>query len=1405
MLGLTKPQKIIYDMEKFAGGSIATVCGGVMINGVKDENILTAAINEIYRINDALRTRITEKDGIPYQTILEYKEQKIPVLRFKDKQELDAYAEKYAKEPMDFYGPLCELSAVVLDGKYGILGKFHHIISDAWTLSLVGSQYSILANGNSPEAYSYLDYVSAEKDYLESKRYPKDREYYIEQYKKCDEATYLSDKQITSYIADRKHFIIDNEKTAKIVNYANEHKTSVYMLLMTALGVYMNRVKMNQEKFYIGTAILNRTNVREKNTVGMFINTAPVLIELNNDEPFAENLKINSRTLFGIIKHQKFNYIDVLETLRSEFDFSGNLYDVVLSYQNAKMTGMSDDFESTWYHCGMQTESLQIHIDDRDSEGILKIHYDYQTEKFTEKEIEMMHSHIMALLFDAIENDSVAISKLNMTDAREKDILLNKFNDTYVKYDDSKCFHELFSMQAKRTPDMPALIFEDEIFTFEQLDEMSNSLAHFLRENGIKPNDVVPIISKRSWHIFVAIIAINKAGGAFMSVDPSYPEDRIQYMLNEAKSSVALYLDYPFEFGIKGVDLESFDFDYNPQPVKNINTSDDLTYVIFTSGSTGKPKGLTIRHKNAANFCNKNHLNICDKILKADYNVFLSVTNTIFDMFITECFIPLTNGYTILFANDAQAMSPVQLSKLCKKYKPDVMETTPTKLKAYISNCENLEYLQNMKAIILGGEALPESLLEELRTLTQADIFNNYGPAETTVWSTIEKTSDDEITIGKPIANTQIYILDKYENLLPTGVIGEICIAGDGVGAGYLNRPELTEERFVDNPFSEGKMYKTGDLGYWREDGNIIYIGRNDFQVKIRGLRIELGEIEDAIDSVDGVSQAVVAVRKDNSGRQLICAFYTEDKKVDVAKIKSEISARLPKYMVPHIFTAISKMPLTTSGKINRKALPEVDLTCISNETEYVKPENKLQQKLADVVQRVLNYEPVGLNDDFFDLGGDSLKAIELVSRAHSEGIYFNLQAVFDNPTVGKLYDHIQNTDKQAVVYKHADFEKYQPILENNKATLIEIPRETELGSVFVTGSTGYLGSHVIDKLLDNGAKKVYCLVRNDAKRLFDTLSYYFEDKYDGDKRIVPVIGDLEHLADVKINDNIDFVIHTAASVKHYGSYQYFYDMNVGGTLGAISFAKTHSAKLIHISTLSVSGNGLADNFDVHRNEEEKDFYESTLYIDQPLDNVYIRSKFEAEKAVFDAMLSGLEANIIRVGNLTNRKTDAKFQKNYKSNAFLNRIKAVLEFGHFPDYLMHLYAEFSPVDDTANAIVTIAKHFNNKFTVFNANNHKNLYFDKMFNYLSKLDINIRQIGNADFINRLKSPEYMPIYEALVNDMDENGKLLYDSNIKIHNEFTVEYLRQLGFEWSDIDFEYIKKYIEYFREIGYFTV
>ncbi len=726
-MNLTKPQKLIYEMEKFHGGAISVVAGSMLVDGIADTKKIKNAVNQLLENNDVLRTRILEKDNNATQEVVAFKEQDFEVLEFQTEDELKNYAKEKAREPLDLTGSLCDMKIIVLPEKYGIFAKLHHIISDAWTLSLMGTQFNKFMCGEAFGAFSYTDYIESEENYTGSKRYEKDKEFFIEQFKKCDEATFLNEKQTITLKSERKTFVISKDKTEIIRAFAKNNSTSEFLLFLNALSSYINRTKLNKEKFYIGTAVLNRSNFKEKNTMGMFINTVPLLIEVENEKSFKENLESIEKTVFSVFRHQKFNYGDVLKALRQEFDFQEKLYDVMLSYQNATVEGKS--FETEWYHCGSQSESLQIHIDDRDNEGIFKIHYDYLTEKFTENEIERLNTHILNLLFDGIENEDKKLYELNILSEDEKNKLLFEFNDTKIDYPKDKCVHELFEERVKEHPDKIAVIACDKTLTYKELNEEANRIAHSLIEKGVKQGDIVAFMLPRKSFLLSVMLGILKSGAAYMPIDPDYPEDRIEYMLSDSNAKFCIT-----ENNIS--DFKENKKHHNPD-IKI--SSNNICYCIYTSGSTGKPKGTLLTHLNALNFTNDNSYNISHEIIKSDYKKIVSITTVGFDIFVTESLLPLTNGLEIVLANENQAKFQSELNELLKKYPVDVLQTTPTKMKSLITDKTQLDYLKKLKAIILGGEVLDEVLVREICSYTNAKIFNIYGPTETTVWSTISE------------------------------------------------------------------------------------------------------------------------------------------------------------------------------------------------------------------------------------------------------------------------------------------------------------------------------------------------------------------------------------------------------------------------------------------------------------------------------------------------------------------------------------------------------------------------------------------------------------------------------------------------------------------------------------------
>lgn len=1302
-------------------------------------------------------------------------------------------------------GPLVHIGFT----KEALLFDIHHIIADGSSVKILLQNIVDIYEGKEPEK-SELEFSDYAKYFY--KLDTTEHKAYFKNMMCCDlEPVVLPKAEKKGQGGRSKEYLIPEEVFWKARKYARKHNITETMVFLGAYGILLSKYTGKDE--IISSIILqNRVHAEIQNLVGMFVNTLPAFLQVKGN--VLEYMNGVKELLLNLYRYQELPFWDIANAIGMKDKSVINTSFVYQSDGEKVLTLDGRKFKPQFIDTCTAKFDLSAELVPLEKECRLRM--EYNLAKFDEPLMDAMVSAYI-LILSQLEKEK--ISDITILSEAEYHRLIDEFNDTYVAYPKTKCIHERFSEQVKKTPDKTALVFEDKKFTYTQLDKMSNSLAHFLKEKGIKPNEVIPVIAKRSWHVIVAMLGVLKAGGAYMPVAPDYPVGRIETMLEIAESRIALLFGFEKRLKAETIELKDFNFAYRECEIKNVNHSEDTAYVIFTSGSTGTPKGISVCHRNVCNYAdNNNNNNVCHKIIKNHYESIVSVTNIVFDIFVTESILPLLNGLCIYFANETESMTQTGLSSLLEKNQVDVLQTTPAKMRNFIMDKANVAFLHGIKAIVLGGEEFQKDLCQELRSYTNAKIYNIYGPAETTVWSTNKLVeSGGDITIGKPIANTQVYILDKYSNPLPVGVPGELCIAGDGVGKGYLNRPELTAERFVPNPFAtaenrHGKvMYRTGDLACWLENGELQYLGRIDTQVKIRGLRIELGEIESVMSQIAGVRMAAVADKRDGDGRQYLAGYYVADEELDRKELRRQLGRRLPQYMIPHYFVRLKALPMTPSGKIDRRNLPLPDFTVQTG--EYTAPATEKEKRLCEILGQILGIKRIGAEDDFFELGFDSLKAIELVAKAHQAGIEIGLQQVFDYPTVRKLCGQTEEEKEERVLYKTSDFESLRPFLEQNVVDGDLKPRKRTLGNVLLTGATGFLGAHILYELMKEETGIVYCVVRsgiegNGEKRLKERLEYYFGSACEKEfgKRIIPVSGDLERedFLDEPLAD-IQTVIHSAASVKHYGSYEYFYRANVLATEHVVKFAKSTGARLIHISTLSVSGNSMADQFSGYRSQEEMEFDETSFFVGQPLDNVYIRSKFEAERKVFLAMAEGLEARIIRVGNLTNRFSDFKFQPNYKENAFLTRVKAVLELGCFPDYLLPLYAEFSPVDLTAEGVVKIAR-YGEKQCVFHLNSNRPVYFGRMMEIMEKLGISMKILDREAFGRELgrtlerTGTEY--IFKALQNDMDTDGNLVYDSNIRIKNDATLWFLKCVGFEWKEIDYEYLRGYVDYFRNLGY---
>ncbi len=1005
---LTLPQKQIYYTEMFNKDAININCGSVLLDKLYDVEKIKKAVNDVFRMNEALRTRVYTENGEPSQYISDYTEKAIEVLSFKSKDEVHQYGKKQAQIPMDLSGELCEIKAISSEEFCGVFYKVHHIVSDAFTFSLISSQIHKLLEGIPVDVFPYSDYIAEEENYIFSKRAQKDKAFFVEQYSNMGELVYFSDSLPIRGESERYVRLLDEDITLKIKDFAKSKGVSEYAVFLTLISIYIAKRKNYSGNFYIGTPVLNRSSVKQMNTAGMFINNVPFPAKVEEDKSFEFNLEKTKDMFFNVLKHQKFNYICALNELKID-----QSYDVSFSFQNSTIYG--DNFKSTWYHNKVQSESLQIHIDDRDNEGVFNISYDYQIDKFTEKDIKKIHEQLCNLLLDAIENPTKEIYALELLSADEKQKVLYDFNDTAAKYHKDKCIHNILEEFAEKTPDKTAIVACDKTLTYKELNEEANSIAHSLIEKGIGSGDIVAFMLPRRSFLISTIIGILKSGAAYLPIDPDYPDERIKHMLSDSGAK--------FCITEKNI-TELLDNSQSCNP-NSVVKSTDICYCIYTSGSTGKPKCALINHGNLMNFCTDNDKNEFQGYVATYSENILCCGNITFDISIAEIMLALVFNKTLVFADESAQSSSKQLSAIIKQNKIDSIFSTPTKLYTYLLNDAFSDIFSLVKCVLVAGEELKVEVLNKLSCFDNVTVFNGYGPTETTMGASFCKIVNSDITIGKPIANTQLYIVDKYMKPVPIGVTGEICIAGDCVGAGYLNRPELTAEKFIDNPFGKGKMYKTGDLAYWREDGNIIFVGRNDFQVKIRGLRIELGEIENAITSIDGIDMAVAVVRKDNQDRQLICAFYTGEEK-SAKELREEIGRSLPKYMIPHIFAHLEEMPMTSSGKTNRNNLPEIDLINISEETETVIPVTTKERVLADVVCSVLRTNSISMLDNFFNIGGDSIKAIYIVSELEEKGYELHVADIMQKDTLSDIAKAMHPTADK-VIYEQEEVNGFIP------------------------------------------------------------------------------------------------------------------------------------------------------------------------------------------------------------------------------------------------------------------------------------------------------------------------------------------------------------------------------------------
>ncbi|MGB7131472.1 MAG: amino acid adenylation domain-containing protein [Candidatus Sulfotelmatobacter sp.] len=933
-------------------------------------------------------------------------------------------------------GPLLRAFLITLDDhEHRLYMTFHHLVFDAVTAYQVfvpelETLYDAFSSGKrSPLAeprMQYADFASWQRERACSQIWAADLAYWREKLGQelpvCPWPNDHSRPVIESHKGAVERFAFPEELSRKIRMFSREAGVSVYMMLFAGLAAVLHRYT-NEDEFVLGSLTSGRTRTEVERVAGYFVNPLAIRLNASGNPSFRELLKRTRVAILEGMAHERAPFLQVVKEVQPKHDPSRNpLFQIILSQQPAvKHVAPGWEVVSEEISNGGSKLDLLIVIDDRG--GAISGPMTYNPDLFDPETIQRLVGHWNTLLEGAIANPERALSDLSILTAEEQTRVLIDWNRTETEYPNgNQCLHRLIEEQAERTPQATGLIFEGHYLAYGELNERANQVAWYLRKLGVGPDVLVGVLAERSLEMVVALLGVLKAGGAYVPIDPDYPADRVAFMLEDAGAPVLL-TQARFAARLpqhKGITI-CLDSEWNQildEETANppsITTPESLAYMIYTSGSTGKPKGAMNTHRG---ICNR-LLWMQDQYGLTEADTILQKTPFSFDVSVWEFFWPLLVGARLVLARPGGHREPAYLVDLIREQQVTVLHFVPLMLGIFLDQ-PGVEHSLSLRHVICSGEALPFHLQEQFFKLLPAQLHNLYGPTEAAVdvthWTCQRDSERKFVPIGRPVANTQIYVLDGNMQPVPIGVPGELYIGGVQVGRGYHNRPELTAERFLPDQFSgkpEARIYKTGDLCRWLEDGAIEYLGRMDFQVKVRGQRIELGEIEAVLSTHEAVKQCVVVARESEGDRALVAYFEPRaESTVEIASLREHLKKQLPDYMVPAAFVRLNAIPLTPNGKVNRNDLPAPGNEQVDIKDQYAAPQNPIEHMLVHLWAKVLRVKRVGVRDNFFELGGHSLLALRLLGEIEKVyGKRLPLATFLQTPTIRQLSDILRKQE----------------------------------------------------------------------------------------------------------------------------------------------------------------------------------------------------------------------------------------------------------------------------------------------------------------------------------------------------------------------------------------------------------
>ena len=1408
---LTYGQQAMWVLHQLLPDDISfNVAGAARLNGLLDISALRRAIEKIVERHSALRSTFSMADGRPVQIVHPHWEQEALISVIDavgwDQESLDGFLQREAYRPFDLEnGPLLRVILLARGAQeHLLLLALNHLITDFWSMTLLVQdiyEFYMAELAGREVVLPVIELQAADvalwqEEMLAGSEGADHRAYWHNQLAgELPRLDLPTDRPRPAALTfdggtESRHFGPDLTEGIKALSAAQG--ATLATTLLAAFQTLLHRYT-GQVDFLVGTVIAGRERPELQDLVGYYINSVAIRADFRSEQeqgrgdkqraalPFVEVLGRTRQTMLEAIAHQEYPLPLLADELAAAGTISVDssrppLFETMFIMQRAQVMAGAGLSAFALGLPGARMELGELTIDSlplgglpaqfdltlmmAEVDGGLTAALHYNTQLFNAETMQRLLTHLEQLLLDVTAVPQRPVNEVTLLTPDEREQLLHAWNETAAPFPQDKSLHQLVSEQAARTPQKTAVSFAGRQWSYAQLEEHADRLACRLQGMGVGSGSFVALYVERSLEMVAGLLAVLKAGGAYIPLDPDFPADRLLLMLEDAQPSVLLTqkalsgnLALPAgmavclidEFWQEGADDAQAYLPAHFDGQSQAAAPDDLAYLIYTSGSTGKPKGVQVSHRAAVNFLWS--MGREPGISAGDH--MLAVTTLSFDIALLELLLPLISGAQVTIASRETAMDGYQLGQLIDQAGISIMQATPATWQllreAGWSGKDDL-------TVLCGGEALQPDLARYL--LDHCGIlWNMYGPTETTVWSTICRIDKetDKITIGRPIANTQVYILDERMQPVPKGVVGNLYIGGEGLAQGYLHRPELTAQRFVPNPFDQGsKLYMTGDLARFLADGRIVFLGRDDFQVKIRGYRIELGDIETAVSRHPAVAQTVCLSRDQKPGiRQLVAYIVPKDQLVvpEASEMRGFLRAQLPDYMIPAHFVVLDALPLLPNGKINRRLLPEPEGKQQEVAAAYSPPRYELEEQVAELCAEVLDLDEISIHDSFFDLGGNSLLATRLIFQTREQfQVQIPLRQLFLQPTVAGLSQAIASAQHNGHSNGNGTGkgEGYGERLLQQSAnggvphqgplrgmTLAELQAEAVLDPaittaglplakinkprhVLLTGATGFVGAFLVRDLLVDTNADVHCLVRGtdeDAalERIKRNMVTYglWEDAFAARVRALP--GDLDKLqfglTDKQYQDlarRIDIIIHNGALVNFIYAYHDHKAPNVSGTQEVLRLASSERVKAVHfVSTLSV--------FHTGRHDDGQIFFE-----DDDLEEIgvpfggYAQSKWVGEKMILTAAERGIPAAIYRPGLVSGDSRSGVWNTADMMSTMMMACTAV---GAVPD--LDINVDLVPVDYVSKALVTLALNNQPEGQIFNICNPHTMPYNEV--------------------------------------------------------------------------------------------